>query len=79
MGVGVVTVEHGTSGMPGMKSLRDHLAERFPAVEFARIAERPRTRTVRGRDTHGDARARSIRLPGFTVIVAVFGREREQT
>jgi len=48
MGVGIVTVEHGTSEMPGLMSLRDHLAERFPTVEFVWIAEHPRTWTVKG-------------------------------
>jgi putative NIF3 family GTP cyclohydrolase 1 type 2 len=49
MGVGVVTVEHGTCEMPGMMNLRDHLAQQFPAVEFVWIAEHPRTWTVRSR------------------------------
>lgn len=49
MGVGIVTVEHGTSEMPGLMSLRDHLAQQFPAVEFLWIAEHPRTWTVKGR------------------------------
>jgi putative NIF3 family GTP cyclohydrolase 1 type 2 len=49
MGVGIVTVEHGTSEMPGMMSLRDHLARQFPAVQFVWIAEHPRTWTVAGR------------------------------
>ena len=48
MGVGIVTVEHGTSEMPGLMSLREHLAEQFPSVEFAWIAEHPRTWTVKG-------------------------------
>jgi hypothetical protein len=42
MGVGIVTVEHGTSEMPGLMSLRDHLAAQFPSFEFIWIAERPR-------------------------------------
>lgn len=50
MGVGIVTAEHGTSEMPGMMSLRDRLAERFPAIEFVWIAEHPRTWTVKGRN-----------------------------
>jgi putative NIF3 family GTP cyclohydrolase 1 type 2 len=49
MGVGIVTVEHGTSEMPGMMGLREHLARQFPAVEFVWIAEHPRTWTVKGR------------------------------
>ena len=49
MGVSIVTVEHGTSEMPGMMNLRDHLARQFPAVEFIWIAEHPRTWTVKSR------------------------------
>jgi putative NIF3 family GTP cyclohydrolase 1 type 2 len=47
MGVGVITVEHGTSEMWGMESLRDHLAEVFPEIDFVYLAEHPRTWTVR--------------------------------
>lgn len=43
MGVGIVTVEHGTSEMPGLESLRDHLAEVYPAIKFQYFAEHPRT------------------------------------
>ena len=49
MGVGIVTVEHGTSEMPGLMSLRDHLARQFQAVEFVWIAEHPRPWTVKSR------------------------------
>ena len=49
MGVSIVTVEHGTSEMPGLMSLRDHLGRQFPAVEFIWIAEHPRTWTVKSR------------------------------
>ncbi|MHB1035216.1 MAG: Nif3-like dinuclear metal center hexameric protein [Pirellulales bacterium] len=49
MGAAVLTVEHGTSEMPGLMSLREHLARQFPAVEFVWIAEHPRTWTVQGR------------------------------
>jgi len=49
MGVGIVTVEHGTSEMPGLMSLREHLARQFPAVEFVWIAAHPRTWTVKSR------------------------------
>lgn len=45
-GAAVITVEHGTSEMPGLMALRDHLARRFPSVEFVFIAEHPRTWTV---------------------------------
>ena len=48
MGVGIVTVEHGTSEMPGMMSLREHLAQQSADVEFIWIAEHPRTWTVKG-------------------------------
>ena len=49
MGVSIVTVEHGTSEMPGMIEPRHHLAVQFPAVEFISIAEHPRTWTVKSR------------------------------
>ena len=48
MGASIITVEHGTSEMPGLMSLRSHLAGQFPAVEFVWIAEHPRTWTVKG-------------------------------
>ncbi len=51
MGVGIVTVEHGSSEMPGLMSLRDHLAQKYPAVQFVWIAEHPRTWTVKGNPT----------------------------
>ena len=35
MAAGIVTFEHSASEMPGLMSLRDHLAMRFPAVEFS--------------------------------------------
>jgi putative NIF3 family GTP cyclohydrolase 1 type 2 len=49
MGAAVITVEHGTSEMPGMESLCKHLAERYPSIRFQYLAEHPRTWTVRGR------------------------------
>lgn len=49
MGAAILTVEHGTSEMPGMMNLRDHLADRYPAVEFIWIAEHPRTWTVKSK------------------------------
>lgn len=49
MGAAVITLEHGTTEMPGMMALRDHLAGRYPSVEFVWIAEHPRTWTVQGR------------------------------
>lgn len=48
-GAAVVTVEHGTSEMPGMENLCKHLAEKFPGVVFEYFAEHPRTWSVRGR------------------------------
>jgi len=47
MGAAILTVEHGTSEMPGMESLARHLAERFPQVQFQYLAEHPRPWTVR--------------------------------
>jgi len=47
MGAAIVTVEHGSSEIPGLRSLRDHLAEVFAAVEFIFVAEHPRTWTAR--------------------------------
>lgn len=47
-GAAVVTVEHGTSEIPGIRALRDHLADVYPDVEFAWFSEHPRTWTVRG-------------------------------
>lgn len=46
-GAAIVTVEHGSSEMPGLAALRDHLAEVFPSVEFLSLAEHPRTWTAR--------------------------------
>ena len=48
-GLEIVTVEHGSLEMPGLMSLRDHLAGQFPMVEFTWIAEHPRTWTVKAR------------------------------
>ncbi|NLH15120.1 MAG: hypothetical protein GX455_00940 [Phycisphaerae bacterium] len=47
-GAAIITVEHGTSEIPGMIALRDHLAGQFPSVEFVWIAEHPHTWTVQG-------------------------------
>jgi len=47
MGVALITVEHGTSEMPGIENLCRHLAEKFPAIEFQYFAEHPRTWTVK--------------------------------
>ncbi len=49
MGVGVITVEHGTSEMWAMERLCEHLAEQFPSIAFEYFAEHPRTWTVLGR------------------------------
>lgn len=45
-GAAIITVEHGSSEMPGLMRLRDHLAEVFPSVEFIFVAEHPRTWTA---------------------------------
>ena len=47
MGVGIITVEHGTSEMWGIENLCAHLAEVFPGVEFEYFARHARTWTVR--------------------------------
>jgi putative NIF3 family GTP cyclohydrolase 1 type 2 len=46
MGAAVITVEHGTSEMPGMESLCRHLAGKFPEVKFEYFANHPRPWTV---------------------------------
>jgi putative NIF3 family GTP cyclohydrolase 1 type 2 len=48
-GAAVITVEHGTSEMPGLRNLRTYLAGVFPDIEFEYLAAHPRTWTVRGR------------------------------
>jgi len=47
LGAAVIVVEHGTSEIPGIMALRDHLAEKFPQIEFIYLAEhcRPWTAT----------------------------------
>jgi len=47
-GAAVITVEHGTSEMPGLENLCKHLAEVFPQVQFKYFAEHARTWTVSG-------------------------------
>lgn len=47
-GAAILTLEHGTTEMPGIENLCKHLAERFPSVKFQYIAEHPRTWTVKG-------------------------------
>ncbi len=49
LGAAVITVEHGTSEMPGLQRLCEHLADTFPDVAFEYFAEHARTWTVRGR------------------------------
>lgn len=49
LGAAVVTVEHGTSEMPGLESLYRHLAATFPEIEFVYFANHPKTWTVKGR------------------------------
>ena len=46
-GAAVITLEHGTTEMPGLENLCKHLAERFPDVEFQYFAQHPRPWTVR--------------------------------
>mgnify|MGYP005837765929 CR=1 FL=1 len=47
MGAAVITMEHGTTEMPGIESLCRHLAEKFPQVKFQYFADHPRPWTVR--------------------------------
>ena len=46
LGVGVVTVEHGTTEMWGIENLARHLNETFPEIEFLYFAEHARPWTV---------------------------------
>jgi putative NIF3 family GTP cyclohydrolase 1 type 2 len=55
-GVPIITVEHGTCEMPGIEGLRDHLAEKFPSVEFVYFDKHPRTWTMRRTDAAMSAR-----------------------
>lgn len=48
MGAAVITVEHGTSEMPGIENLYRHLAGTFPDIEFNYFANHPKTWTVQG-------------------------------
>jgi putative NIF3 family GTP cyclohydrolase 1 type 2 len=48
-GAAVITLEHGSTEIPGMESLTGHLAARYPGVEFIHIGEHARTWTVRGK------------------------------
>ena len=48
-GAAVITLEHGSTEMPGLENLAKHLREIFPQVEFVYLAEHPRTWTVKGR------------------------------
>jgi putative NIF3 family GTP cyclohydrolase 1 type 2 len=47
-GAAVLTMEHGSTEMPGIENLCKHLAEKFPSVKFQYIAQHPRTWTVKG-------------------------------
>jgi putative NIF3 family GTP cyclohydrolase 1 type 2 len=47
MGAAVITLEHGTTEMPGIENLCRHLAEKFPQVQFQYLARHPRPWTVR--------------------------------
>lgn len=46
LGVGVITVEHGTTEMWGIENLARHLRERFPQIEFLYFAEHAKPWTV---------------------------------
>lgn len=45
-GAAVITVEHGTSEMPGMESLCKHLSQKFPNIEFQYFDKHPKTWSV---------------------------------
>ncbi len=47
MGAAVITLEHGTTEMPGCENMARHLAEKFPQIEFRYFAEHVRPWTVR--------------------------------
>jgi putative NIF3 family GTP cyclohydrolase 1 type 2 len=57
MGAAVITLEHGTTEMPGLESMCNHLRTVFPGVEFIWLAVHPRPWSVPGVNT-GAARAR---------------------
>ncbi len=46
MGAAVLTVEHGTSEMPGMEAMCVHFAQRFPEIDFQYFAAHPCPWTV---------------------------------
>ncbi|HIJ74231.1 MAG TPA: hypothetical protein HPP83_09040 [Candidatus Hydrogenedentes bacterium] len=48
-GAAIITLEHGTTEMPGMENMCKHFAEKFPEIEFVYLAEHPRTWTVRAK------------------------------
>lgn len=48
LGVGVITVEHGTSEMWGLENLARHLAETFPELEVHYLDQHPKPWTVMG-------------------------------
>lgn len=47
-GAAEIVVEHGTSEMPGIENMCQHLSEVFPQVEFQYFAEHPKPWTVMG-------------------------------
>ena len=49
LGAAVITVEHGTSEMPGMMSLAEYLRQTFPELTVHYLDRHPRTWTVMGR------------------------------
>ena len=48
MGAAVITVEHGTTEMPGIENLHRHLADVFQDIEFIYLASHPRAWSVSG-------------------------------
>jgi putative NIF3 family GTP cyclohydrolase 1 type 2 len=47
LGAAVITVEHGTSEMPGLMNLANHLGEAFPELTVHYLDKHPRTWTVK--------------------------------
>jgi putative NIF3 family GTP cyclohydrolase 1 type 2 len=48
MGAAIITVEHGTSEMPGLENLCRHLSAKFAEIEFVYFANHPKPWTVLG-------------------------------
>lgn len=47
-GAAVITLEHGSTEMPGLENLAGHLREVYPQVEFVYLSNHPKTWTVKG-------------------------------